>query len=274
MESNFENVTREVINVVSTYGLSVLGAVIILIVGFWIAGWASRAVNRAMAKAPRVDETLSHFFASLARYTIIIITIIAVLNRFGVETTSLIAVVGAAGLAIGLALQGTLSNIAAGVMLLIFRPFRVGQFIEAGGIAGTVESVTLFVTELNTPDNVHIIAPNSQLWGTSVKNYGHNANRRVDINVGIDYGDDIGKAFEVIKSTAGADNRVQNDPEPAVMVTGLGDSSVDLQLRVWCTAGDYWGVKFDLTRAVKEALDGAGVSIPFPQRVVHAAPAS
>ncbi|MDH3242648.1 MAG: mechanosensitive ion channel family protein, partial [Alphaproteobacteria bacterium] len=171
--------------------------------------------------------------------------------------------------AIGLAFQGTLSNVAAGFMLLLFRPFRVGQFIEAAGQSGTVESITLFLTKLNTPDNVHIIIPNSQLWGAAVKNFSHNATRRVDINVGIGYGDDIGKALKVLKDLVSADSRVNDDPAPMVMTTGLGESSVDLQIRVWCAASDYWPVKFDLTRQVKEALDGAEIEIPFPQRVIH-----
>ena len=269
MEPNVNETLQQVIEVVSTYGLNVLGAIIILIIGWIAAGWTARTLERTLARTSKVDATLRHFLTSVVRYAVIIFTVIAVLERFGVETTSFIAVLGAAGLAIALAFQGTLSHIAAGMMLLIFRPFKVGQYIEAAGTAGSVERISLFVTELNTPDNVHIVIPNAQLWGASVKNYSYNATRRADINVGIDYGDDIGKAFDVILGVAAADGRVNADPAPAVMVTGLGDSSVDLQLRVWCAADDYLGVRFDLTRAVKEALDGAGITIPFPQRTVH-----
>lgn len=260
---------ENVIQVISTYGLNVVGAIIILIVGFIAAGWAARITHAALSKSGKVDETIRGFVSSLVKYAVIIFTGLAVLERFGVETTSFIAVLGAAGLAIGLAFQGTFSNIAAGVMLLVFRPFKVGQFIEAAGIAGTVEFITLFATDLNTPDNVHIIIPNGQLWGAAVKNFSHNETRRVDINVGIGYGEDIGQAFQVIKDLATNDSRVNSDPEPAVMVTNLGDNAVDLQLRVWCAGSDYWAVRFDLTRQAKEALDKAGISIPFPQRVVH-----
>jgi small conductance mechanosensitive channel len=269
MEQSTKDAMDQVIQVLSTYGLNVIGAIIILVIGFMVAGWASRVTDRTLAKKEKLDVSIRHFLASLVRYGIIIFTCLAVLERFGVETTSFIAVLGAAGLAVGLAFQGTLSNFAAGIMLMIFRPFKVGQFVEAADIAGTVESINMFMTELNTPDNVHIVIPNGQLWGTSVKNFSHNATRRVDIDVGIDYGDDIGKAFQVIKDVAAKDDRINGDPESVVMVTGLGESSVDLQLRVWCAASNYWPLRFDLTREVKEALDGAGISIPFPQRVVH-----
>jgi small conductance mechanosensitive channel len=260
---------QKIIDIISTWGLSVVGALAILVVGFIAAGWAARLTQSALGKSSKVDDTLRHFLASVVRYAIIIFTVLAVLDRFGVETTSFIAVLGAAGLAIGLAFQGTLSNIAAGVMLLLFRPFKVGQFIETGGVSGTVEILTLFTTELNTPDNVHIIVPNGQLWGAAIRNYSHNATRRVDITVGIDYADDIGKAFEILKGVIGADSRIQAAPAPALMVSNLGESSVDLQARVWCAAGDYWGVKFDLNRQFKEALDSGGITIPFPQRTVH-----
>ena len=269
MPDNADNATDQVIQAVSTYGLNVVGAIAILIIGYIAAGWAARLTGNALAKSAKVDETIRHFLASLVRYAVIVFTVLAVLSQFGVETTSFIAVLGAAGLAIGLAFQGTLSNIAAGVMLLLFRPFKVGQFIDAAGVAGTVESITLFMTELNTPDNVHVIIPNAQLWGTAVRNFSHNATRRVDIDVGIGYGDDIGKALQVLKDLVSGDGRVNADPEPLVVVTGLGDSAVNLQVRVWCAASDTWPLKFDLTRQVKEALDGAGITIPFPQRTVH-----
>ncbi len=269
MEESARNATEQVIAVISTYGLNVLGAIVILIVGYIAAGWAARLTSTALGKSPRVDDTIRYFVASLVRYGVIIFTVLAVLARFGVETTSFIAVLGAAGLAIGLAFQGTLSNVAAGFMLLLFRPFRVGQFIEAAGVAGTVESVTLFMTKLNTPDNVHIIVPNGQLWGAAVKNFSHNDTRRVDINVGIGYDDDIGKALQVLKDLVSGDSRVKGEPEPMVMTTALGDSAVNLQIRIWCAASDYWPLYFDLTRKVKETLDGAGITIPFPQRTIH-----
>lgn len=269
MDASTSEAMDQAIKIISAYGLNVLGAIVILIVGFIASGWAARATGRALDKRPKVDETIRHFLASLVRYAVIVFTIVAVLERFGVETTSFIAVLGAAGLAIGFALQGTLSNIAAGVMLLLFRPFKVGQFIEVAGTAGTVEAITLFVTTLNTPDNVHIVVPNGQLWGTAVKNFSHNATRRVDITVGIAYGDDIAQAFQVIRDLVAGDSRVNDEPEPAVMVTNLGDSAVEIQFRVWCAASDYWPLRFDLTRAAKEKLEAAGLTIPFPQRTVH-----
>ena len=269
MDGPTKDTIDQVIVVISAYGLNVLGAIVILIVGLIASGWAARLTSSTLAKSRKVDETIRHFVSSLVRYAVIIFTGLAVLERFGVETTSFVAVLATAGLAIGLAFQGTLGNFAAGVMLLLFRPFKVGQSIEAAGVAGTVEAINLFMTEVNTPDNVHVIIPNGQLWGASVKNFSHNATRRVDIDVGIGYGDDIGKAFRVLKDLAAKDDRVKADPEPAVMVIGLGDSAVDLQVRAWCDGSDYWPLRCDLTQGVKEALDGAGITIPFPQRTVH-----
>jgi small conductance mechanosensitive channel len=271
MESNVSETITQIIGIISAWGFNVLGALAILVGGVIAAGWAARMTSGALARLRRVDETLRHFLASAVRYALIIFTIVAVLERFGVETTSFIAVLGAAGLAIGLAFQGTLSHIAAGIMLLLFRPFKVGQFIDVAGVAGTVESISLFTTELNTPDNVHIVVPNGQLWGTAVKNYSHNATRRTDITIGTGYGDDIGKAFEIIRQLLAADERVNKEPVPALMVSNLGDSAVEVQLRVWCAASDYWPIKFDLTRRIKEGFDAGGISIPFPQRTIHMA---
>lgn len=263
------SVGQEVMTVISTYGLDVIGAIVILIVGWWLAGRVSALVRKALSRSKHVDATLEGFFASLVRYAIIIFTIIAVLNQFGVQTTSFIAVLGAAGLAIGLALQGTLSNIAAGVMLLIFRPFQVGDFIDGGGVTGTVKSISLFITEMATPDNVKIIVPNADLWGTAIKNFSANPKRRVDFVFGIGYSDDINKASKEILAIVGKDERVDAEPAPMCVVGNLGDSSVDLTVRVWCNAADYWGIKFDTTKAVKERFDKVGISIPFPQRDVH-----
>ena len=269
MEDSIQSAVTEVTTLLTTYGLDVVGALAILFVGLFLSGWAKRAVERGLSKFERFDVTLRTFFASLAKYLVIIITVVAVLNQFGVQTTSLIAVLGAAGLAIGLALQGTLSNVAAGVMLLIFRPFKVGDFIDAGGVTGTVKGVTLFVTELATPDNVQIVAPNSQLWGSAVMNYSYHPTRRVDFLIGIAYEDDIDKAISAINSVIDADSRPLKDPEPMVVVSELADSSVNLTIRVWVNAGDYWPLKFDFTKAFKERLDAEGISIPYPQRTVH-----
>ena len=259
----------QVVLILSTYGLKVVGAVAVLLVGLMIAGWARRIVTKLLSRSERVDPMLTGFFASLAKYLVLAITVIAVLNQFGVQTTSLIAVLGAAGLAIGLALQGTLSNVAAGVMLLFFRPFKIGDYIDASGITGTVKSVGLFVTELATPDNVHIVAPNAQLWGTAIHNYSHNDTRRVDLVVGVAYEDDVEKALEILLDMGKADERVHADPEPFAAVAALADSSVNVTLRVWCDADNYWPLKFDLTKAIKASLDREGISIPYPQTQVH-----
>lgn len=269
MEQSIGDIWTMVVALVTTYGLSVIGAIVILIIGFVIAGWAKRSVSRALSKFKRVDETLRDFFSSIVYYAIIVFTIIAVLSQFGVETTSFIAVLGAAGLAIGLALQGTLSNVAAGVMLLLFRPFRTGDYIEGGGLAGTVKSVSLFVTELATPDNVQIIAPNSQIWGDAIKNYSFHPTRRVDIVIGIAYEDEIDKAIAAIVDETKKDSRVHSDPEPMAAVTDLGDSSVNFTVRVWCNAGDFWPLKFDLTKNLKNRMDAEGITIPYPQRTLH-----
>lgn len=251
------------------YGLGVLGGIVMLIVGWTAAGWARRAVDRGLGRIERIEVTLRNFLASGVRYLILVLTVLAVLSQFGVQTASLITVFGAASLAIGLALQGTLTNVAAGVMLLFFRPFKIGDYVEAGGKAGTVKAIDLFMTEFATPDNVRILVPNGKIWGDSVVNYSHHKTRRVDLVVGIDYGDDINKAFATIQGVIKADTRIHADPEPMVAVTELGDSSVNIVIRVWCDASEYWPLKFALTKAFKEGLDAAGISIPFPQRVVH-----
>jgi small conductance mechanosensitive channel len=271
MEQSFADVWVMVMALVTTYGLSVIGAVVILVIGFVAAGWVRGSVDKGLSRFKKVDETLRSFFSSLAYYAVIVFTIIAVLSQFGVETTSFIAVLGAAGLAIGLALQGTLSNVAAGVMLLLFRPFRVGDYVEAGGLAGTVKGVSLFITELATPDNVQIIAPNAQLWGSAIKNYSFHPTRRVDIVLGIAYEDEIDKALAAIVDEASKDSRVNADPAPMAAVTDLGDSSVNFVVRVWCNAADYWELKFDLTKNLKNRMDAENITIPYPQRTVHMA---
>lgn len=253
------------------YGLAVIGVVIILIAGLYGARLAARMVRGALMRTGRMDPMVAEFLATIARYGVLAFAIIAALDQFGVKTTSFVAVLGAAGLAVGLAFQGALSNLAAGVMILVFRPFRQGDFIEAGGTAGTVDNVHLFVTEMHTPDNVQIIMPNSSLWNTAIKNYSFHPTRRLDLLLGIGYGANIGTAIEAIRDLAGADERVHPDPAPMVVVSNLGDSSVDITIRLWCNAADYWGLKFDFTRAMKEKMDELGVEIPFPQRTVHMA---
>lgn len=251
------------------YAISIVGVIVILVVGFIAAGWVARAVRSLLGRSKKTDPLITNFVAAIARYAVIAFTVIAALDQFGVETTSFVAVMGAAGLAIGLAFQGALGNLAAGVMILAFRPFRQGHFIEGGGIAGTVDSVSLFVTELHTPDNVHIIVPNGSLWNTAIKNYSHHATRRCDFVLGIGYGSSHVEAMKALHAMAAADERVMKEPAPQIVVSNLGDSSVDITIRLWCSAGDYWGLKFDFTQAMKEKMDEIGVEIPFPQRSIH-----
>ncbi|RDD60547.1 mechanosensitive ion channel family protein [Ferruginivarius sediminum] len=260
---------QRAMELVTSYGMSVLGGIAILIVGWIAANWISGGVRRSLTRAKRVDDTLRGFLVSLVKYVILAFVVIAVLSQFGVQTASLIAIFGAAGLAVGLALQGTLSNVSAGVMLLLFRPIRVGQYVEVAGQAGTVREINLFVTELATPDNVQIIIPNSQVWGTSVVNYSHHTTRRVDFTLGIAYADSIERAMSAIHEVLKAESRILGEPEPQVVVGALSDSSVDIIVRVWAKAEDYWPVRFDLTRKFKETFDAKGISIPFPQREVH-----
>ena len=257
------------LEILTTFGLRLVGAVVILVVGWTAAGKVGKYVRNACARTERIDVTLGTFFGSLARYGIITFTIIAVLNQFGVQTASLIAVLGAAGLAIGLSLQGTLSHVASGVLLLLFRPFKVGDYIEVGGHSGTVENLSLFMTELSMPDGVQILIPNGKVWDQAMKNYSYSPIRRIQIPLGISYHDDINKAFKAVEQTLKKDSRILEDPAPFVAVSNLGDSSVDLLVRCWASRDDYWQTHFDLHKALKEAMDNAGIEIPFPQRSVH-----
>ena len=269
MNEQLQEALDQVTTIATEYGLSVVGAIVILIIGFWFAGFAKRSVRKIMDKSEKIDPTISIFVSSLVRYAIIVFTVMAVLDQFGVETTSFVAVIGAVGLAIGFALQGTLSNVASGIMLLFFRPFSVGHFVEAGGISGTIKGINLFSTELATPDNVQIIVPNGQIWGDAIKNFSFNPTRRVDMVMGISYDDDIDKAMAIIKDILDADERTLKDPEAVIAVGNLGDSSVDILVRPWCNAGDYWKYRWDVTKTIKETFDEKGISIPYPHSVVQ-----
>ena len=262
-------VTAKLSTLAIEYGLDLLGALALIVAGFVVAGWARRATRRALARVDSIDATLQKFLSSAVRYIVLVLVGVAVLNQFGIQTASLLAVLGAAGLAIGLALQGTLSDIAAGIMLLFFRPINVGDYVEASGESGTVESVGLFLTELTTPDNVQIILANSDVWGSTVKNYSHHDTRRVDWTIGIGYGDNMDDAMAAIGEVITAEPRVLKDPAYQVMISNLGDSSVDVTIRLWTAAADVWPVRWDLTKAFKEKLDAKGIDIPFPQRTVH-----
>jgi small conductance mechanosensitive channel len=265
---SFDQLTQMVIPMITAWGLKVILAIALMIIGRFVAGFVRSMLRKGLTRAD-VDETLIPFLASLGYYTVMAMVLIAVLGVVGVQTASLVAVLGAAGLAIGLALQGTLSNLAAGVMLLVFRPFSVDDAVEAGGSIGKVEAIRLFTTVMNTPDNVRITIPNSAVWGGTVKNFSANDQRRIDLVMGVDYGDDLGLAVRTIETIVSSDSRVLSDPGPTVAVAELGDSSVNIVVRPWVNTEEYWDVRFDLMRALKEGLEGAGVSFPFPQTDVH-----
>ena len=251
------------------WGMRLLSALVIIIVGWSIGNW----VQRRIRSIQRLDATLTTFFGGFLKYVIVAISLITVLGQFGVQTASLLAVLGAAGLAIGLAMQGTLSNVAAGAMMLVLRPFNVGDYIQVGGgLGGTVKGLGLFGTELATPDNVYIFVPNGKIWGTDIWNYTRNPVRRQDINLGISYDDDINKAFEIVQGVLDAEVRVIKGIEdrPAeVMASAMSDFSIDLIARFWCAKEDYWALKWSLTKQIKEALDAGGITIPFPTRTIN-----
>ena len=263
-----ETLVEENIGWIIGLGLNVLYAFVILIVALWLSSWAKRRIVSLPEKSRRFDPTLMGFLGSIAKYGILVMATIFILGRFGIQTTSLVALIGAAGLAIGLALQGTLSNLAAGVMLIGFRPFKAGDYIDAGGESGTVSAITLFFTELTTPDNVQIIVPNGDIWSSAITNFSYHDKRRCDLTFGVSYNTNLAHAEKVIRGCIAQDTRAHSDPEPFVKIGNLGDSSVDFMVRIWCASSDYWGLKFDLTRAVKEAFDREGIDIPFPTQTV------
>jgi small conductance mechanosensitive channel len=253
---------------VSTWGLQVIGAIAVLVIGRWFAGMLKRGATRGLERAG-TDTTLVPFLSSLVYYLVLAVVLIAVLGLFGIETTSLVAVLATAGLAVGLALQGTLSNFSSGVMLLLFRPFRIDDFVEVAGVKGSVVEIGIFTTVLKTPDNVKIIVPNSSIYGATITNYAAYDTRRNDLLIGVSYGDNLADAEAAIRRVITSDDRVLKDPEPVIAVAELADSSVNFVVRPWCNATDYWTLRFDLTRRIKEELEASGCSIPFPQQDVH-----
>lgn len=248
---------------------SVIGALLVLIVGLWIAGRIRKIAGKAMGRSGKIDETLGSFLSSLIYYGLVALVLITTLGVFGVPTTSFAAIIGAAGLAIGLALQGTLGHVASGVMMLGFRPFDVGDFVEAADVTGTVKSIGLFTTEIATIDNKKVIVPNGMIFDNVITNYAGYETRRVDLVFGVSYGDDLDKAMALIKSEVEKESRAKSDPEPVIAVDNLGGSSVDIICRVWVDRSDYFPVKWALIKAVKERFDAEGVSIPFPCRSVY-----
>jgi small conductance mechanosensitive channel len=263
-----ESVSNQLTVFVTTYGIKIIGAIIILILGRVAAGIGRGIVRRIMEKS-KADPALISFVGSIVYFIILIFAVLAALAKFGIQTASFVAILGAAGFAVGFAMQGSLANFAAGVMLLVFRPFKLGDFIQGGGEAGTVKEIGLFTTILATPDNIKVIVPNGKLFGDVIRNISAYDTRRVDMVIGIGYASDIQKAIDVMTNLIKEDSRILADPPYQIAVSELADSSVNFVVRTWVKKEDYWGVKFDLTRKIKEAFDENGIEIPFPQRVVH-----
>jgi small conductance mechanosensitive channel len=268
MEMDFSNLLAKIYELLTVYGMRVIAAIVILIVGRWVALVLARIIKRVMIKS-KVEATLVSFVRNLSYIALLAFVIIAALNQLGIQTASFIAVLGAAGLAIGLALQGALGNFAAGVLMIIFKPFKVGDYIEGAGAAGTVEKMEIFTTQLKSPDNRTIIVPNGKMTGDNIVNYTMKGTRRVELVFGIGYGDDIDKARSIIKEIVDQDARVLKDPAPQIVVAELADSSVNFKVRAWTSSDDYWSFFFDTTEKVKKQFDAQGISIPFPQRDVH-----
>jgi small conductance mechanosensitive channel len=263
-----ENLVAKVWELLTVYGLKVIAAVVVFVVGRWIAKGLTKFAEKVMNKR-QIDPTIVSFVTHLTYIALLVFVVLAALGQLGIQTTSFIAVIGAAGLAIGLALQGSLANFAAGFLMLIFRPFKVGDYIEGAGTAGTVEAIQIFTTQLKTPDNKTVIIPNAALTAGNITNYSAKGTRRVDLVFGIGYGDDIDHAKKVIMEVLAKEERILNDPATTIGVVELGDSSVNFAVRPWVKADDYWNVYFNLTENIKKSFDSQGISIPFPQRDVH-----
>ena len=250
------------------WGINIALALAVFIIGRMVANAIVSLVEKLLSKA-KMEQILINFISSIVSAALLIFVIAAALDQLGVDTTSIIALLGAAGLAVGLALQGSLQNFAAGVMLIVFRPFKAGDFVEAGGTMGVVEKINIFSSVFRTGDNKEVIVPNGAIYGGTITNFSARATRRIDMVFGIGYGDDIRKARDVIKNLLAADDRVLKDPEPLIAVGELGNNSVNFNVRPWVNSDDYWPVKFDLNERVKLAFDENGISIPYPQMDVH-----
>ncbi|MCC5812150.1 MAG: mechanosensitive ion channel [Ectothiorhodospiraceae bacterium] len=264
--------TEEIVLVIQESGtelvLNLLAAIVIFLVGRWVALFVHRLVVKAMERA-KLEPILVKFLGNMIYALLLIFVVLAAISQVGIQTTSLIAVLGAAGLAVGLALQGSLANFAAGVLIIIFRPYRVGDYIEGGGVAGTIDEVQIFTTVLNTPDNRRVIVPNGQMMSGTITNYSSHPTRRVDLVASVSYDDDSDKVREVLRGIVDSDERVLKEPAPNIRMSAHGDSSVDWIVRPWVKAEDYWGVYWDLTERIKRRFDEEGITIPYPQRDVH-----
>ena len=267
---NWESIDiQEIIsNYVIPWGINIILALAVFVIGRWLASMIVRGVKRLMKKA-NMDKALIGFLSSILNAVLLVVVVIAALEQLGVNTTSVLAVFAAAGLAVGLALKDSLSNFSAGVMLIIFKPFKVGDFVEAAGIAGVVEVIRIFNTQLRTGDNREIIVPNSQIYGGIITNFSAREQRRIDMVIGIGYEDDIRAAKQILEEILQAEERVLKEPAPVILVSELGESSVDLAVRPWVNSADYWNVRSDLLETIKREFDARGISIPYPQRDVH-----
>lgn len=267
MEQGGEFIER-IPELLAKYGMRLVGAILIFLIGKWVAGLVRKIIVKVMEKN-KLEPMLVSFVGSLSYSALVVFVVIAAISTLGIQTASLVAVLGAAGLAVGLALQGSLSNFAAGVLMVIFKPFRVGDFIEAAGTIGVVEETSIFTTVVNTPDNKKTIVPNSKIMADNIINYTAHDKRRVDLTAGISYEDDIDKARAAIQTALATESRILKDPAPTIAVVEMADSSVNFVVRPWCTPADYWDVYFGVTEAIKKQFDAEGISIPFPQRDVH-----
>ena len=265
---DYNQILEKMWELLTLYGLKVVAAIVIFVVGRWVAKILAGVIRKMMTKAD-VDPTLQKFVTNMAYIALMAFVVLAALNQLGVQTTSFIAILGAAGLAVGLALQGSLSNFAAGFLMILFRPIRVGDYIEGAGSAGTVEEISIFTTTLVTPDNKTVIIPNAAMTGGNIVNWTVKGTRRVDMVMGIGYDDDIDKAKQIMADVLAKDPRILKDPAPKIAMVELADSSVNFVVRPWAKASDYWGVYMDAHEAIKKAFDAQGISIPFPQRDVH-----
>ena len=264
----YKELIEKVNEIALTFGVRVISALAILLIGIWVSKILVKQARKLMARA-EIDELLVNFLINVAFTLLIIFVSIASIHHLGIQTASLIAVLGAAGLAIGLALQGSLSNFAAGVLIVIFRPYRVGDYLEAAGVVGTVEDMHLFSTVLKTPDNKIIFVPNAKITSDSITNYSRNEMRRIDLVVGVSYKDDIDHVKNILRNIILADSRILPEPEAIIGVLELGESSVNIAVRPWVITSDYLSVKFDLLESIKKQFDKEDISIPFPQRDVH-----
>ena len=263
-----EQVVESILNGITNFGIKVVAALLVLVVGLWLAKKA-KALFVKMLVNKEVDETLVSFLSNLLHGAIVVFVIVTAIGKLGVETTSFAAIIASAGLAIGLALQGSLSNFAAGVLLILFRPFKVGDAIKVSGEMGTVVEVGFLTTELKDFDNIKLVIPNSTIMSGAITNYSANATRRINLTVGVSYSDDLNKTRRILLDLIVEDERILKDPEPQVLVSNLGESSVDFVVRAWVNSPDFWLAKCDLTKRIKESFDAEGISIPFPQRDIH-----